>query len=339
MTTNHEPIPIALIGAGVFMRSVHLPALLRLERAFHIVAVYSRTEASAAALTEQIPYPVTVTTALDGLLTREDIAAVDIALPIQVMPAVVERALAAGKHVVSEKPIAPDVMSGRRLLDAYRRRPGQVWMVAENWRYEAAFTHAAELVQAGAIGRPIACQWTILTPMTPDNRYYHTAWRRAGDYAGGFLLDGGVHHVAALRRILGEIDMVSALATQVSPDLPPLDTLSATLHFASGALGSYLVSYAADAPWKNYLLITGEEGALRVKRGVIELARDGDVKHIDCPIYNGVEDELAAFAHAVQTGASHRNTPQEALRDLAAIEAMLLAAEAGVSVAPARIKG
>jgi predicted dehydrogenase len=283
---------------------------------------------------------VDATTDLGGLLAREDVAAVDIALPIQVMPDAVAQALAAGKHVVSEKPIAPDVMDGRALLDLHRERPEQVWMVAENWRYEAAFARAAELVQAGAIGRPIACQWTILTPMTPQNRYYHTAWRRAGDYPGGFLLDGGVHHVAALRRILGEIRMVSAVATQVSPDLPPLDTLSATLHFASGVLGSYLVSYAADAPWKNYLLVTGEAGSLRVKRGVIELAgKDGEVERIDCPIYNGVEDELAAFAHAVRTGASHRNTPVEALRDLAVVEAMLLAAEADVGVAPARVKG
>ena len=212
-------------------------------------------------------------------------------------------------------------------------------MVAENWRYEAAFVRAAELVQAGAIGRPIACQWTVLTPMTPDNRYYHTAWRRAGDYPGGFLLDGGVHHVAALRSILGEIHMVSAVAVQVSPDLPPLDSLSATLHFASGVVGAYLVSYAADAPWKNYLLITGDEGALRAKRGVVELAQGDGVERIGCPIYNGVEDELAAFARAVERGRAHRNTPEEALRDLAAVEAMLLAAEAGVSVAPARIKG
>lgn len=339
MHADNHPIPLALIGAGVFMRSVHLPALLRLEQAFRIVAVWSRTRDSAATLAGMIPYPVEVVTDLDALLAREDVAAVDIALPIQVMPDVVARALAAGKHVVSEKPIAPDVMAGRKLLNLHRARPDQVWMVAENWRYEAAFVRAAELVQAGAIGRPIACQWTILTPMTPQNRYYHTAWRRAGDYPGGFLLDGGVHHVAALRLILGEIGMVSAVATQVSPDLPPLDTLSATFHFAGGALGSYLVSYAADAPWKNYLLITGNEGALRVKRGVVELARSEEVERIDCPIYNGVEDELAAFAQAVQTGTSHRNTPVEALRDVAVVEALLLAADAGVSVAPARVKG
>jgi len=342
MTANRHPIRLALIGAGLFARGAHAPSLLQLGDRYRVVVVYSRTYASAAAVAAMFPYPVDVCTDMAATLARDDVEAVDITLPIPLLPDAVRLALAAGKHVISEKPIAPDVMGGRALLDAYkdllaRDHSTQVWMVAENWRYEDAFVQTAELVARGGIGRPIACQWTVLAPMRPDNRYYRTRWRRSGQFPGGLLLDAGVHHVAALRSILGEIQTVTAVATQAAPDLPPAYTLSATLRFTNGALGSYLLSFAVDAPWKNQLHIMGDAGSLRVGLGKIELATDQGETYTACQTRNGVRDELAAFADAIRHQTPHRNSPQEALRDVAVIEAMLLAADAGVSVAPARV--
>lgn len=337
MSANQQPIRLALIGAGIFTRGAHVPSLLQLGDQYRVVTVCSRTHASASAVAAMFPYPVDVSTDMAATLARADVEAVDITLPIPLLPDAVRLALAAGKHVVSEKPIAPDVMAGRALLDTYSEHPTQVWMVAENWRYEDAFVQTAELVARGKIGRPIACQWTVLAPMTPDNRYYHTLWRRSGQFPGGLLLDAGVHHVAVLRDILGEIEMVTAVVTQASPDLPPADTLSATLRFANGALGSYLLSFAVDAPWKNQLHVMGDGGSLRAELGGIELATDQGETYMACQARNGVRDELAAFADAIRHQTPHRNSPREALRDVAVIEAMLLAADAGVSVAPARV--
>ncbi len=337
MPTNEQPIRLALIGAGLFTRDAHVPSLLQLGNRYRVVVVYSRTYASAAAVAAMLPYPVDVSTDMAATLARDDVEAVDITLPIPLLPDAVKRALAAGKHVISEKPIAPDVMAGRALVDRYRDHAAQIWMVAENWRYEDAFVQAADLVNQGRIGRVIACQWTFLAPMTPASKYYQTLWRRSGVFPGGLLLDGGVHHVAALRAILGEIEMVTAIVTQVSPELPPADTLSATLRFANGALGSYLVSYAVDAPWKGHLHIMGEEGSLRVGFGKIELATDAGESYTSCEFRTGVRDELVAFADAIRQQTPHRNSPEEALRDLAVVEAMLLAADAGVGVAPARV--
>jgi predicted dehydrogenase len=64
-----------------------------------------------------------------------------------------------------------------------------------------------------------------------------------------------------------------------------------------------------------------------VERGRLEITgSDGKVETEVLPAMTGVQHELAAFADAIQFGAPHRNTPQEALRDLQLIEAMLLAA-------------
>ncbi len=321
---------VAMIGAGIFAREAHLPALLRLNERIQVVAIWSRSAASATRLAKAAGPMVEASSDLDGLLARDDIDAMDIVLPIPDQAAIVAHALATGKHVVSEKPIAPDLATAGALLGLHQERPGQVWMVAENWRYEEAFLQAGELVRAGAIGRPVACQLGVFVAMDPANKYFQTAWRRNGAFPGGFLLDGGVHYAAALRQVVGEIAAVSAVTAQVSPALPPADTLAATLHFENGVVGTYMTTFAGSSPWATPLTVVGDAGSLRVERGKVELSdAAGVVQTLDFGAQHGVERELAAFAAAVQSGAVMRNTPEEGLRDLAVIEAMLHAAETG----------
>ncbi len=268
MSVPPAPVRLALVGAGVFMKKTHLPALLALAPLFEIVAIFSPSGRSAQELADLFPQSPSVTTDLAALLARPDVDAVDVVLPIRAMPAVVEAALAAGKHVISEKPIAPELAGVGRLLDAYAasraRFPGQVWMVGENWRYEPAFLQAAALVQDGAIGRPITFHWAHAQAMSADNPYYQTPWRRDGSVPGGFVLDAGVHHMAALRMILGEVAQVQAQTASVRADLPPVDTVTANLVMQSGVIGTYAATYAlprshtppGDAP----LEIIGDEG-------------------------------------------------------------------------------
>jgi predicted dehydrogenase len=334
--SQNQPVRLALVGAGIFARDAHVPSILRLGDRFEIVAIYSRTHATAAALAEQIPYPVDLYTDLPELLARDDIEAVDVLLPIAVMHTVLPQIWAAHKHVISEKPIAPDVAIGQTLLATYAHYPQLVWMVGENWRYEEAFLQAASLMRGGAIGRPIACHWAIYSPVDPNSKYYHSAWRRDSSFPGGYLLDGGVHHVSAMRMILGEIGEVSAVTTQVLPDLPPADTITATLRFDSGVLGTYMATYATRAPWPPLLHIAGETGSLRVQRREIEITQGKETRQIQCSGFDGVQKELAAFAESIRTGQPHLATPIEALQDLAVVEAMLCAAEERRTVVPER---
>lgn len=330
MAEHKSRIRIALVGSGIFARETHVPALLRLGDEFEVAAIYSRKRANAESLAELLPNAATLHTDVDELLADPNLDAVDLVLPIQHQPAVIEKALLAGKHVISEKPIAPDVATARRLIDLYRGGSNrQIWMVAENWRYESAFMRAAALVAEGAVGKPLTCSWSLHLPVNPANKYYHTEWRRSGEFPGGFLMDGGVHHVAVMRLILGEIERVAATVAQVSADLPPADTLAATVHFAGGAVGTYLVTYAASAPWPGAFTVTGDAGSLRVDRGLIELAAGGEVQPIETNGRDGVQGELSAFAAAVRVNAAHRNTPEEGLRDVAVVEAMLRSAASG----------
>lgn len=327
MVQTNKPIRLALVGAGIFAQNAHLPALLAQRDRFDLAAVYSRTHAAAVALAQRIGADVAVYTDLPALLARADIDAVDVLLPIPLQADFVEAALRAGKHVISEKPIAPDSATAQSLMTLHADHPGQVWMVAENWRYEEAFERAARLIAENVIGRPVTAAWSRFVALKPGNPYYATTWRRSG-FAGGLLLDGVIHLAAALRLVLGEVASVKSMVDQVAPDLPPADTLAAVLRFANGATCSLQVSYAVDSPWGAPLTIVGAAGSLRVDRGFVEIARPGaDVERIECGKLHGVQRELTAFADAIQRGASHRNTPVEGLRDLAIVEALLAAAQ------------
>jgi predicted dehydrogenase len=176
-----EPIRLALVGTGLFAQDAHLPALQTLGDRFQIVAVYSRSRANAEALAAQIPGSPQIYTDLDVLLANADVEAVDVILPIEVLPDAVEKSLQAGKHVISEKPLAPDVATGRHLIQTYNRASNhQVWMIAENYRYEESFRRAGAVVRSGEIGALVLAEWTLLLPTLPGNKYYGTDWRRSG---------------------------------------------------------------------------------------------------------------------------------------------------------------
>ena len=84
---------------------------------------------------------------LDDLLARSDIHAVIIALPIKNQPDYIRKSLLAGKHVLSEKPVAENVKDAKDLIKWYRSEVDTkkvTWGVAENVRYLATSDHAAE---------------------------------------------------------------------------------------------------------------------------------------------------------------------------------------------------
>jgi glucose-fructose oxidoreductase len=257
-------------------------------------------------------------------------------LPIAIQPKAIEIALRASKHVISEKPIAPDVVSGRHLLQIAREvsvRTGTVWMIAENIRYEPVFQRAGEIIRRGDIGKLVQMDWTTASVFNRENKYYQTAWRRDNSFPGGLILDGGIHNIAAMRAVMGEIESVSAFVAQTRPDLPPADTLSAALRFVNGAIGSWTTTFAAESPWiDGALRILGDQGALRLNSGHLDFFSDGKTTTQAFPV-NAVEQELTDFAQVIQ-GKTPFSTPEQALQDAIVMEAILDSARTGRIIQP-----
>ena len=94
-------------------------------------------------------------------------------LPILVQPEFIRKALAAGKHVISEKPIAKDIETAQELLHWYHANVDTkkvTWGVAENFRFYNSFLFAAEQVKK--LGRVQNFRVNSHVTVKPDSRYY-----------------------------------------------------------------------------------------------------------------------------------------------------------------------
>lgn len=133
----------------------------------------------------------------DDLLARDDIQAVIIAyvnilsfffhyhtgelegltiycsLPIPIQPEFVRKALSAGKHVLSEKPISQDIAAAQELIKWYESNIDTskvFWGVAENYRYMRQYVYAAEQIRK--LGRVKNFRVNMHTKVQPDSKYY-----------------------------------------------------------------------------------------------------------------------------------------------------------------------
>lgn len=331
-----EPIRLAIIGTGLIVSSQHWPAIHALDAEFQVVALANRTPEKAEALADAIAAATgtrpAVYTDYRALLAQARPDAVSLALPTYLNPEIAGAALAAGCHVIAEKPIAASLADAAPMR-GWAARYGRQLMIAENYRYMAHFNRAAEQIGAGAIGEPRLARWSVHAYLGPDNPYYQTAWRQQPAHPGGYISDGGVHLAAALRMLLGEVTSVTAQTAALRPDLPPLDTISASLRFANGALGTYAVTYALPGP-EQPLTVTGTRGTLLVGRDRVELWRAGTIAQswIEPSPHGGMVSMYADFARAVRTGQPPRSTAAEGYEDLRLIVAMLRAAEEGRAV-------
>jgi L-gulono-1,4-lactone dehydrogenase len=343
---------IALIGCGWFARVAHVPALQRLEREGRIklVGLCSRSEASVAHMghlygRKDIKHYLS----LEEVAEDPDVDLVDLVLPIDVMPDAIKLFLGAGKHVISEKPCSPSMASGAELMQFYARLEWPpLWAVAENWRFKKTVKIVEDIVAGGAIGEIRFADFTYLAFQGPDN----LRWRASPKYVGGLLLDSGVHFIALLRKIVGEIEAVSASVSQRLPYMPPADSVSAILSFKGGAEGAYRLSFAApSAAGDQGLRLIGAKGTLLA--GFLRFSRR-DVRHNwirvktntsrrfipitdDLFVSGGVYETLSNCIDAVQLGAPLLNTAAQALRDVAVVEAMLESDRFKRSVKPASL--
>ena len=96
----------------------------------------------------------------------------------------IRKALAAGKHVLSEKPVAPDVAQGRALIAEYEatyKPKGLVWRVAENFEAEPAYQAASRIVREGKIGEVKYFNARAYSWVDEHSKWYNTPWRTVPD--------------------------------------------------------------------------------------------------------------------------------------------------------------
>ncbi|MBB1155728.1 MULTISPECIES: Gfo/Idh/MocA family protein [Amycolatopsis] len=197
---GQDQLRVGLVGTGPWATTVHAPGL-----ADHpgtvLSAVWSRRPEAATALAQA--YDAVPTSDLDELFEQVD--ALAFAVPPTVQAELATRAAEAGKHLILEKPIAPDLASAQRLADAVTSA-GVASLVMLTLRFAQQTRDWLDGVTAAGGWRGGSVQW--LSGALLAGKYATSAWRQ--DPAGGALADIGPHAFDLLDAALGPITDVLA---------------------------------------------------------------------------------------------------------------------------------
>jgi len=193
---------VALLGGG-FMARTHAQSYTGLgDRAtVAVVCALEGGEAIAAELGAE------AATDWERVVAAPDIDAVDVCLPTPLHRPVALRALAAGKHVLLEKPIALS-LDDADAIGAAASAAGRVLMVGHVLRYMPEIVEMRRILESGEVGRPLAA--TALRLSAPPD---WNQWMLDPDKSGGVLVDMMVHDFDILNALLGPAERVSALGS------------------------------------------------------------------------------------------------------------------------------
>jgi predicted dehydrogenase len=210
-----------------------------------------------------------------------------------------------------------------------------VWSVAEQFRHNPVYDYIVSILPQ--IGKFTYFVQQVSGNVNPGDKYFETSWRKVPDYQGGFLLDGGVHFVAGLRKILPcNISQISAFTRLNREYLPPVDTIHSTWQLEDGSTGLFGVTFAASKG-KFEIELMGQDGCITGDLGfqpesvvVLSKGGKGERKTFKDANRTAILGEFVEFGNAVLGGKRDvKGDPEEALADLAALEYMLKSGENG----------
>ncbi len=339
-------IRLGIIGTGLAVEKLHWPALTALGDRFTVAAFCDIDRDHAAHFASYSGASMDDWTAdYQELLARDDVDAILVSLPIPLQAEVARHALEAGKHVISEKPPGPDEPDAHELLAAADAHPEQVLLIAENYFYRDDVRWAKHLVERGEIGRVHMMAYREAYQLVPrEDSFSSTPWRWQGAYRGGPHLDGGVHHTAKIRMIMGDVARLAAETQDANSTHGGPSDLVVTMRFVSEAIGTYAAIYPelAIPQEENEMRVYGTEGVLSVKNKRVELHRSKKTAVYDFPDQDGgYIGEFQNFHEAVTHGAPVVGTLAQSIRGMELITKALHSAETGETVvlddAPTRL--
>jgi len=290
-----------------------------------VTAIAARDPARAARFASRWGVE-TVHTDYSAVIDDPAVDAVYIPLPNSLHAQWTISAIAAGKHVLCEKPFTSNATEAQAVADA-ARASGLVVMEAFHYRYHPLMRRVLGLIGDGAIGgvRRVETELSFPLPRFKDIRY-------CLDLAGGALMDAGCYAVHCLRQLgTGEPVVLDARATLRSPGVDR--AMTASLRFPDGAEGRVTCSM-----WSRRLLgvsarVVGDSGELKIfnfvaphifHRLTVRTARRRWSERVPGePTYTC---QLRAFAAAVRDGAEVLTSASDAVRNMRLIDEIYVAA-------------
>lgn len=340
---------VAVAGAG-YIGQAHLGVVRNSPTCTLSAIVDPAPGAAALAAAAGVPHYAS----LEQLISKDPPDGIVLATPNQLH---VEHALCcieAGLPMLLEKPLAPTFAEGERLVQMAERSGAKV-LIGHHRAHSPIMAKAREVVGSGQLGRLVSVTGSA-TFLKPDHYYDDAPWRR--EPGAGPILLNMIHEVHNLRMLCGEIVAVQAMASHAVRGFPVEDTVAISLRFASGALGTFMLSDTAASArsWEqtsqenkaypsyddeDCYVISGTNGSLSVptmrlktyprpedrswwkpfEQGVVGMVRDDPIKR-----------QMEHFGAVVRGQAQPLVSARDGLANLRVTEAIVRAAKSGCTV-------
>jgi predicted dehydrogenase len=235
-------------------------------------------------------------------------------------------AIAAGKHVLCEKPFTANEDEARRVA-AIADGSDRVVMEAFHWRYHPLATRVLELLADGAIGDVRTARASFCFPLTSSG---DIRWQL--DLAGGALMDAGCYPIHMLRHFISaEPEVVAARAWERSPGVDRLT--EAALRFPGGIDATMRCSMWSRHVLSLLVVLEGDRGRIRVFNPLapqylsrITVKTPNRTIHERAPRSTTYLHQLHAFCDAIEGGPPPITGPADAIANMAVIDAIYRAA-------------
>ena len=328
----NNTIKLGVIGIGMAWERLHWPAISKLTDKYEITAVCNKTVEKAQNFAKSISLPLDrVYSDYRELLKRDDIDAVDVLVPISENFEVARDVLNTGYHLIAEKPFASSPEAAKELI-ALKNEKNLTVLVAENFRYDEENISIKQLLTDKTLGEALG--FLQVTAADFENAqigdtFAAKEWRQHPCFEGGIFLDGGIHYIARMRFLFGDVESVSAAGLPHDKDYYPYAAISALLRFQCGIAGQYSYFSNISELNKTGLRIFCTEGEIYLESkecGKVQLFRkDGTSEERPFTPAQGYYSELLNFWGALKNGDAIISTPEKELGDIELIYDILRA--------------
>lgn len=316
MSTNITGrVRLAIIGCGG-ISAVHAAGAVKHRDKIEVTALCDTVEKNLKSRSEQLG-GVRAQFADWRKMLQEmggEIDAVDICLPHHLHASAILDAVAAGKHVMCEKPMCIDLDEADRIVEAVRKA-GITYMSAHNQLFLPVVQEAKRLIDSGEIG---VVRWLRSQDcfFAGGNNPFAGSWRASlKSQGGGELIDTGYHPTYRLLFLAGApVTAVRGAMGRFAQAIEGEDTASVQVRFANGAIGEILTSWAFALPHGTHQIhVLGSKGEIYGSGGDLYVIHsgDGEPKKQSLPGGDTFGDQMAHFADCLLSGTRPLHAAEE----------------------------
>lgn len=327
----------AVVGLGSLAINQILPAFAKCEKSKVVALVSGHPDkANNLALRYGVnPKNIYNYQNYDLIRDNPEVDVIYIVLPNGMHAEYTVRGLQAGKHVLSEKPMARTPQECQQMIDAGRKAERKL-MVAYRCRYEPYNLEAIRMARSGELGPT-----KVIVSEHGFNIGDPKQWRLNKELAGGgSLMDIGIYALNASRYLTGEEPTELTAMMYTTPGDPRFqeveETINFQLRFPSGILANCSSSYGYDS--QNRYRVVGTEGWVELEPATIysglrmRVHKNNVLEEVELPVRDHFALEMDHMSECVIGNKALLTPGEEGLRDLRIMMAIYEAGRTGRTV-------